>query len=455
MSSLNPVLTCGQQVVEAIRLHQRTDRTTARLEALTLFEKVRLPDAARIFRAYPHQLSGGQKQRVMIAMALSSRPNLLIADEPTTALDVTVQKEILELLQELRTTFQLAVLFISHDLGLIQHIADRVLVMKEGVIVESGPTEQIFQHPQHPYTRGLLACRPVVNLGASRLPTVAQFENDTSGSRTSARTSERLPPAARSYLRVENLSVWYPTRRNFVGTAATWIKAVDELNLTVRRGETFGLVGESGCGKSTLGRTLVGLESPRAGRLWLENTELTTQSADAWRDVRRRVQMIFQDPYSSLNPAQPVGLAIEEPMRVHRLWKNAQQYRAQTVALLEKVGLEADHYWRFPHEFSGGQRQRIGIARALSVQPECIICDECVSALDVSVQAQIINLLLDLQAELHLTYLFISHDLSVVRFVSDRIGVMHRGRLVELNDAEALYTSPQTAYAQKLLAASS
>lgn len=458
MTSLNPVMTCGQQVVEAIQLHQKTTFTAAKKTTVQLFEQVKLPDVERIFSAYPHQLSGGQKQRIMIAMALSCRPTLLIADEPTTALDVTVQKGILELLNELKSIYQLSILFISHDLGVIKSIADRVLVMKKGKIVENGTVNAIFNHPQHPYTQGLLACRPSLNQHFTRLPTVEGFETgkiETPAlvdAKTIAARKEKVY-TGNPILKVQNLATWYPSKKNFWGKTTNFVKAVDDVSFEVFKGETFGLVGESGCGKSTLGRTILGLEKARAGQILYSQQNLLTADDAIWKTLRKKMQIIFQDPYSSLNPTQPIGLAIMEPMQVHRLWKNNKQYKEKTIELLETVGLTADQFMRFPHEFSGGQRQRICIARALALQPEFIICDECVSSLDVSIQAQILNLLIDLRGKFELTYIFISHDLSVVQFISDRIMVMKDGKMVEIGAADAIYKNPQSNYTKELISA--
>ncbi len=458
MTSLNPVMTCGQQVIEAIQLHQKITFAAAKKETLQLFEQVKLLEVNRIFSAYPHQLSGGQKQRIMIAMALSCRPTLLIADEPTTALDVTVQKGILELLNELKSIYQLSILFISHDLGVIKSIADRVLVMKKGRIVENGTVDAIFNHPQHPYTQGLLACRPSLNQHFTRLPTVEGFETGTIETPTLVDAASLIARKEKIYtgkpiLRVQNLATWYPEKKNFWGKTTSFVKAVDDVSFEVFKGETFGLVGESGCGKSTLGRTILGLEKVRAGQIIYNQQNLLTAEADAWKTLRKKMQIIFQDPYSSLNPTQPIGLAIMEPMQVHRLWKNDKQYKEKTIELLETVGLSADQFMRFPHEFSGGQRQRICIARALALQPEFIICDECVSSLDVSIQAQILNLLIDLREKFELTYIFISHDLSVVQFISDRIMVMKDGKAIEIGNADAIYKNPQSAYTKELISA--
>ncbi len=457
MTSLNPVMTCGKQVAEVLQLHQKMDFAAAKAEVLQLFQKVKLPDVARIFAAYPHQLSGGQKQRIMIAMALSCRPTLLIADEPTTALDVTVQKGILELLNELKTAYQLSILFISHDLGVIRSIADRVLVMKKGEIVERGTVKAIFENAQHPYTKGLLACRPSLNQHLSRLPTIAGFEKGEASdylidAQEIADRKAKLY-TAEPILSIKNVSTWYPAKKNFFGKVTDYVKAVNAVSFDVFKGETFGLVGESGCGKSTLGRTILGLEKAQSGEIIYNQQNLLAADDATWKNLRKDMQIIFQDPYSSLNPTQPIGLAIMEPMKIHRLWKNDKQYKEKTIDLLKIVGLESSHFMRFPHEFSGGQRQRICIARALALQPKFLICDECVSSLDVSIQAQILNLLIDLRAQFDLTYIFISHDLSVVKFISDRIMVMKDGQVVEIGDATAIYERPTAAYTRELIGA--
>ena len=342
--------------------------------------------------------------------------------------------------------------------GVIKSIADRVLVMKKGRIVENGTVDTIFNHPQHPYTQGLLACRPSLNQHFTRLPTVEGFETGTIETPTLVDAASVIARKEKIYtgkpiLSVQNLATWYPSKKNFWGKTTSFVKAVDDVSFEVFKGETFGLVGESGCGKSTLGRTILGLEKARAGQIIYNQQNLLTAEADAWKTLRKKMQIIFQDPYSSLNPTQPIGLAIMEPMQVHRLWKNEKQYKEKTIELLETVGLSADQFMRFPHEFSGGQRQRICIARALALQPEFIICDECVSSLDVSIQAQVLNLLIDLREKFELTYIFISHDLSVVQFISDRIMVMKDGKMVEIGDAAKIYENPQSAYTKELISA--
>jgi len=463
MTSLNPVFTCGYQIMEAIILHQEIDKTKAKERTIALFEEVQLPRPAQIFESYPHQLSGGQKQRVMIAMALSCNPELLIADEPTTALDVTVQKTILELLLKLKKERQMAMIFISHDLGVISEIADDVAVMYRGEIVEQGPAKALFEHPKHPYTKGLLACRPAPERQLKVLPTVADFLNsDATQSvahllETNSYTKEeiinrrtelyRQPPL----LQVKNLCTWYPISNGLFGKATTFVKAVNDISFDVYPGETLGLVGESGCGKSTLGRSILRLTEPTSGQLIYDNQDLLNLSREDLRKRRKDIQLIFQDPYSSLNPRLTVGSAIMEPLKVHHVMDNDSQRKAFVMDLLAKVDLKPEHFDRYPHEFSGGQRQRIVIARALALQPKFIICDESVSALDVSVQAQVLNLLKQLQQDLGLTYIFISHDLAVVKHISDRMIVMNNGSIEEEGFPEEIYNNPQALYTKKLI----
>jgi peptide/nickel transport system ATP-binding protein len=434
MTSLNPVYTCGDQVMEAIRIHRKVGTGEARREAILLFEKVRLPDPERMLTRYPHQLSGGQKQRVMIAMAMSSGPSLLICDEPTTALDVTVQKTILELIRSLQQTEDLGVIFITHDLGVVAEIADRALVMYKGRVVESGLVSSLFREPRHPYTKALLNCRP-----ARRF--------------SEAGPVEAGPLSGEVMMRVEDLRVWYPARRTWLGKPVAFTRAVDGVSFEVRKGEVLGLVGESGCGKTTLGRALLRLVEPTSGGIVFEQMDWTGLGASALKKRRSQIQLIFQDPYSSLNPRLRIGAAIAEAMMVHGMGSDERDRRRRVIELLEKVSLEPGHYDRYPHEFSGGQRQRIVIARALSLQPAFLVCDESVSALDVSVQAQVLNLLNDLRRELGFTMVFISHDLSVIRSISDRIMVMNKGQIEEMGDAEEVYLRPKTEYTKRLLAA--
>ena len=465
MTSLNPVFTCGYQVQEAIMLHQKVDKKTAKAHTLALFEEVQLPRPEHIFNSYPHQISGGQKQRVMIAMALSCNPELLIADEPTTALDVTVQKNILALLLRLKKERNMGLIFISHDLGVISEIADDLLVMYKGEIVEQGTAKELFENPQHPYTKGLLACRPNPELNLKRLPIIADFLNNNEA------VSLKKIVLANSYspeeiennrsklyeqdplLIVENLCTWYPVKKGFFGKTKNFIKAVDDVSFKVFPGETLGLVGESGCGKTTLGRTLLRLITPNAGTIIFDGKNLTELNGTQLRRIRRDIQIIFQDPYSSLNPKITVGNAIMEPLQVHQVFNNDQERKTHVLELLAKVNLKPEHFDRFPHEFSGGQRQRVVIARALALKPKFIICDESVSALDVSVQAQVLNLLKDLQAEFGLTYIFISHDLAVVKHISDRMIVMNNGKIEEQGFPEVIYNHPKADYTKKLIAA--
>ncbi|MFC6222179.1 ABC transporter ATP-binding protein [Hymenobacter artigasi] len=570
MTSLNPVYTCGSQVVETLRLHTDLSGQAAKARTIELFTEAQLPRPEAIFGSYPHEISGGQKQRVMIAMAMACRPALLIADEPTTALDVTVQAQMLRLIDDLRRQRNTAVLFITHDLGVVAEIADRILVMYRGKVVEQGRVLDIFSNPQHPYTKGLLACRPRLSVGKKRLPVVADFmgedasgqlfaqpapvvklENEaltesspeieaqqlrdkTDTAKTfpvehgvlgdvprvepgaaqaftsppdplsrgegapvlrgdTASVSEEASTAADSsasslassqtltqssgspsprdsahkadagpggevngtapLLEVKNLQVYFPLRKGFFRRATDYVRAVDDVSFTLYPGETIGLVGESGCGKTTLGRALLRLTEPTAGSILFEGTDLAKLSSGDLRRRRRDLQLVFQDPYAALNPMLTVGEAIWEPMRVHNVGGTRQQQKAKVLELLRTVGLRDEHFQRYPHEFSGGQRQRICIARALALQPKLIVCDESVSALDVSVQAQVLNLLNDLKREFGITYLFITHDLSVARFMSDRLLVMHQGRIVESGPAAAIYANPQHEYTQGLLAA--
>ncbi len=458
MTSLNPVHTCGQQVMEALLTHKQLSAAEAKAKTIAWFEKVKLPNPAAIFDRYPHQLSGGQKQRVMIAMAMCCEPALLICDEPTTALDVTVQKTILTLIKDLQQQLNMGVIFITHDLGVVAEIADKAIVMYKGEIVEAAPVKQLFTSPSHPYTKALLACRPVNHPRGKRLPVVADFWHQGKAITPIEITEEPVtaPAPANAHtplIRVSNLSVWFPAQKAFFGKPTAFNKAVDNVSFDVYEGETLGLVGESGCGKTTLGRTLLRLIEPTAGSITYKDRSLHSISTRDLRSMRKDIQIIFQDPYSSLNPRISIGEAIAEPIKVHGLAKTEKQRKELVVNLLEKVNLHADHYNRYPHEFSGGQRQRIVIARALGLNPSFIVCDESVSALDVSVQAQVLNLLSDLKKEYGFTVIFISHDLSVVHYISDRIMVMNKGKIEECGEASQVYYHPQQAYTQQLIAA--
>jgi peptide/nickel transport system ATP-binding protein len=476
LSSLNPVYTCGEQVVEAILLHQQVERKEAYRRAIALFDEVKLPNPRGMMKRYPHQLSGGQQQRVMIAMALSGNPAILIADEPTTALDVTIQATILQLLRELRDARGMSILFITHDMGVIAEIADRVVVMYRGNAVETAKVYDLFANPQHPYTQGLLNCRPRPNQRLKRLPTVADFMTVTTNAKgeieilpqihsqaernsllaevSSSQVQERYQHLQQQQplLSVRNLTKEFPVRTGVFGKK-TGFKAVDDVSFDVYPGETLGLVGESGCGKSTLSRCLLRLIEATSGEIIFDGDAVLELDARTLRRLRRYMQIVFQNPYGSLNARQSIGAAIMEPMQIHGLGGSQQERRQRAIDLLERVGLDASAMNRMPHEFSGGQRQRICIARTLACEPRFIICDESVSALDVSVQAQVLNLLKDLQQDFGLTYIFISHDLSVVKFVSDRIIVMNQGHIEEIGAADSIYNAPQRDYTRQLIQA--
>jgi len=455
MTSLNPVFTCGSQVAESIQLHKKISTSEAKKQAIQWFRKVKLPEPEKVFSKYPHQLSGGQKQRVMIAMAICCKPSLLICDEPTTALDVTVQKNILQLVKELQEEQKMGVIFITHDLGVVSEIADKIAVMYKGKIVETNSRKEIFVYPQHPYTKGLLACRPVFHQKGERLPVVSDFlvegETQIKSSNEKQEIINIENDKTETLLRVKNLSVWFPVKKNLLGKSLSFTKAVDDVSFEVIKGETLGLVGESGCGKTTLGRSLLRLIEPTAGEIIYNGIDLTKKTSDEIIFLRKNIQLVFQDPYSSLNPRLTIGSAIIEPLKVHGQYKNEKQRKERVVDLLEKVNLDSQHFHRYPHEFSGGQRQRIVIARALALNPSFIICDEPVSALDVSVQAQVLNLLNDIKKEFGFTTIFISHDLAVVRYISDRIMVMHKGKIVEQGAADDVYYHPKNEYTKNLI----
>lgn len=457
MTSLNPVLTCGDQVMEAILLHKNCSKEVAKAKTIALFQQVQLPNPEALFNRYPHQISGGQKQRVMIAMAMSCEPDLLICDEPTTALDVTVQKNVLQLLKQLQQQTQMGIIFITHDLGVVAEIADRVVVLYKGNIVEENTVANIFTNAQHPYTKALLACRPILHKKGERLPVVSDFISEKKVSDfklqvTRDNEQRTQKQEQQTLLSAKNLKVYFPAKKTFLGKVLDYNKAVDDVSFDVYEGETLGLVGESGCGKSTLGRTLLRLIDATSGSITYKGENLIETTNAKLKTLRKDMQIIFQDPYSSLNPRLTIGEAITEPLLVHNIITNAKARKERVIELLEKVSLSADHYNRYPHEFSGGQRQRIVIARALALQPSFIVCDESVSALDVSVQAQVLNLLNDLKKDFGFTAIFISHDLSVVRYISDRIMVMNKGKIEEIGAAEQVYHHPSSSYTKKLIA---
>ena len=460
MTSLNPVFTVGDQISETLMLHQKLSKSAAWARSEELLSQVGIPNPKQRIKSYPHEMSGGQRQRVMIAMAIACEPDVLIADEPTTALDVTIQKQILELLADLQKKYHMSILFITHDLGVIADIADEVVVMYRGDIVETGKTADIFTNPQHPYTKGLLACRPSLERNPRRLPVVSDFMTAEGKEKKVDVEQIKVEKVTRAIsaempvvLEVTNIQKHFPLKKGFFGGVKEWVKAVDDVSLKVRKGRTLGLVGESGCGKTTLGRTILRLIEPTGGKIVYDGVDITTLGREQMRAMRRRMQIIFQDPYASLNPRMTIGAALMEPMIIHDLGSSRAERLDMAGELMKRVGLDRAMLNRYPHEFSGGQRQRVCIARALAVRPEFIICDESVSALDVSIQAQILNLLLDLQEELGLTYVFISHDLAVVKFIADEVAVMYNGRVVEMNDAVGIYQNPQHDYTKKLLSA--
>ena len=456
MSSLNPVFTVGNQISEALTLHRGMNNKEALEESIKLLTQVEVDNPSERVKSYPHQLSGGQRQRVMIAMAIACNPDLLIADEPTTALDVTIQKQIIELLKNLQKKYSMSVLFITHNLGLIAEIADEVLVMYKGRIVEKNTTLEIFKNPTHPYTKGLIACRPTLDKDSRRLPVMDDYMDEQGKAlepdkgKWGTKVVKQLA-SKEVLLEVKSLKKYFPLKKTLFGKVQSWVKAVDDVSFVIRKGETLGLVGESGCGKTTLGRVILKLLSATEGDVIYQGQNVMNLSWKEMKPLRRKMQVIFQDPYSSLNPRMTIGSAIMEPMVIHNLGEDKKERIKKTQQLLERVGLRSDMLNRYPHEFSGGQRQRICIARALAVQPEFIICDESVSALDVSIQSQIINLLLDLQDELDLTYIFISHDLAVVKFISDEVCVMNKGQIIEKNTSFDIYKNPKEDYTKNLL----
>ena len=451
MTSLNPVMRCGKQVQESIILNQQLNKKQAKELTIELFEKVNLPRPKEIYKSYPHQLSGGQKQRIIIAMAIANNPDILIADEPTTALDVTVQKEIISLLKDLRDEYEMGLIFISHDLGVIKEVADDVMVMYDGKVVETGSVNKIFNSPKHPYTKGLLACRPSINTNLKRLPEIDDIVNGQNHLEKSEKKIHHPIGHPKPTLDVIDLTKKYTSKRGLIGNKRIIIKAVDNISFKVYPGETLGLVGESGCGKTTLSRAILRLIEPNKGSVFFNEKNLMKLNKASLKDQRKKINIIFQDPYSSLNPRICIGEAIMEPMLVHKLYGNNQIRKNRVLELLEKVGLREEHYNRFPHEFSGGQRQRIVIGRTLALNPKFIICDEAVSALDVSVQAKVLNLLNDLKDEFGFTYIFISHDLNVVRYMSDRLIVMKDGKIVEVGNADQIYNNPSSDYTKSLI----
>lgn len=470
MTSLNPVYTCGNQVMEALTLHLKMSKSEAKKRTIELFNLVKLPRPDEMFNQYPHQISGGQKQRVMIAMALSCNPKILFADEPTTALDVTVQKTILQLIKELQAKTKMGVVFITHDLGVIAEIAHKVVVMYKGKVVEQGTVEEIFENPQHPYTKGLLACRPPLHTRYKKLPTVPDFM-EVNGDQIKSKITDipsflqnlELPASSRTkahkiiynkspLLEVKNLSVQYPLKTNFFGKTTAYVNAVNNISFNVHPGETLGLIGESGCGKTTTGKAIVGLTPVQNGEIKFKGKNILEYNQEEKSEFQRNVQFIFQDPYSSLNPRISIGNAIVEPMKVHGIHNSNEERKVKAIELLEKVNLKASDFNKYPHQFSGGQRQRICIARTLAMQPKFIICDESVSALDVSVQAQVLNLLNELKEEFGLTYIFISHDLSVIKYMCDRMVIMNQnGEIDQYGECDEVYANPKTAYGKKLI----
>ncbi len=461
MTALNPVFKVGYQVAETLMLHQKLSKSEAWEKAVDLMNQVGIPNPKARAHSYPHELSGGQKQRVCIAMAIACSPKLLICDEPTTALDVTIQKQVLDLIFKLQQEYKMGVLFITHDLAVIGDIADDVLVLYKSNLVEHDNVKKIFTNAVHPYTKGLLACRPGLESNPKRLLTVSDYV-DNEGKEKIIPT-EALKPHEKSFnfpeskhptlLEVKNLKVYYPIKAGFFRKTIGHVKAVDDVSLSIKKGTTYGLVGESGCGKTTLGRSILRLVNATEGSIHYNGQDILSLSTHEMREMRKKMQIIFQDPYSSLNPRMTIQQILLEPMEIHKVGNNKKERLEIAKSLIDRVDLEQHHLMRYPHQFSGGQRQRIAIARSLALNPEFIVCDESVSALDVSVQAQVLNLLQDLQDERGLTYIFISHDLSVVNYISDYVGVMFQGKIVEYGTAKEIYKNPQMAYTKNLLSA--
>jgi peptide/nickel transport system ATP-binding protein len=446
MSALNPVQCVGRQIQECILQHQQLSKKQAKAKTIEWIGKVKLPDPERIFYRFPHQLSGGQKQRIMIAMAMCNHPKILLADEPTTALDATVQQEIILLMKDLQSETGTSMIFISHDLALTAEIADDIMVMHKGICIEYGNAEEILTAPKADYTKALLSCRPNINNKGKKLPVIADYMAGTI-------IQENLPQQKEQgniVLSLEDVQVWYPEGKNLFGKTTRYFKAVNGVSFDLHQGMTIGLVGESGCGKSTIGKSLMGLAPIKSGKITLNNKRIEGHKGNQWNEARKVMQLVFQDPFASLNPRRNVADIITEPLLIHHLYKG-KNLQKEAERLLELVQLPKNAGLRYPHQFSGGQRQRIGIARAIAVQPQILICDESVSALDVSVQAQILNLLKELQYELGLSYLFISHDLSVVHYMSDQILVMQHGKIAERGTADDIILHPQVAYTKKLI----
>lgn len=454
MSSLNPSMKCGDQVVEVLLTHLELSKKSAKEETLALFEKVKLRNAIEIFNKYPHEISGGQKQRVMIAMAIACKPNLLIADEPTTALDVTVQRDIIALLKELQKETEMSVVFISHDLSLVSEISDSTIVMYRGNIVEQGKTDSIFKSPKHNYTKALIKSRPSFNFRLKRLATIDDILNNRESSKVIT-PEQRIEHHKSLYSQVPLLEV-IDIEKSYFNNVGLFsekkeFQVLKKVSFKIYEGETLGLVGESGCGKSTLGNTILKLHKPSNGKIIYNGKSILNLSKEETRNLRREIQLIFQDPYSSLNPRIPVGKAIMEPMKAHGLHNNDKERKEKVLELLQRVGLKEEHFYRYPHEFSGGQRQRVGIARTIAVSPKLIVCDESVSALDISVQAQVLNLLNELKEDFGFTYIFISHDLAVVKYMSDQLLVLNKGIVEELGEADSIYNNPKSDYTKKLI----